>query len=92
MKEADSPKVFWDFCIERRGRIHNITAKSSFKLHGPNQQEVLGRVLGPVRGEGNEMCQWALKGNGKVVPRRSVRSLNDAEIHSLMEIEKRKVL
>jgi hypothetical protein len=23
----------------------------------PNQQEVLGRVLGPARGEGNEMCQ-----------------------------------
>jgi hypothetical protein len=113
-------------CIERGVRIHNLTAKSNFKLHGsnpytltlgeegnisnpcqigwyewcyyrehtaafPNQQEVLGRVLGPARGEGNEMCQWVLKGNGKVVPRRSVRPHNPAEIHSEVEIKKRKV-
>jgi hypothetical protein len=57
----------------------------------PNQQEVLGRVLGPARGEGNEMCQWVLKGNGKVVPRRSVRHLNPSEIHSEVEIKKTKV-
>jgi hypothetical protein len=57
----------------------------------PNQQEVLGRVLGPARGEGNEMCQWVLKGNGKVVPRRSVRPLNPSEIHSEVEIKKRNV-
>jgi len=126
MKDQDSPMVFWDYCIERRARIHNLTAKANFKLHGsnpytltlgeegdisnlcqfgwyewcyfrehtaafPNQQEVLGRVLGPARGEGNEMCQWVLKGNGKVVPRRSVRPLNPSEIHSEVEIRKRKV-
>jgi hypothetical protein len=103
MKESNSPMVFWDYCLERRARIHNLTAKPNFKLHGtnahtqtlleegdisslcqfgwyqwcyyrehtakfPNQQEVLGRVLGPARGEGNEMAQWILKGNGKVVP------------------------
>jgi hypothetical protein len=55
------------------------------------QTEVLGRVLGPARGEGNEMCQWVLKGNVKVVPRRSVRPLNPSEIHSEVEIQKRKV-
>jgi hypothetical protein len=79
------------YCIERRARIINLTAKSNFKLHGsnphtltlgeegdilqplsiwtvrwcyyreqtaafPNQQEVLGRVLGSARAEGNEMC------------------------------------
>ena len=126
MKDQDSPMVFWDYCIERRARIHNLIAKSNFKLHGsnpytltigeegdisnlcqfgwyewcyfrehtaafPNQQEVLGRVLGPARGEGNEMCQWVLKGNGKVVPRRSVRPLNPSEIHSEVEIKKRQV-
>ena len=37
------------------------------------------------------MCQWVLKGNGKVVPRRSVRPLNPSEIHSEVEIKKRKV-
>ena len=124
MKDSNSPMVFWDYCLERRARIHNLTAKSNFKLHGlnpytvttgdegdisnlcqfgwyewcyfreqtaafPNQREVLGRVLGPSRGEGNEMCQWVLKANGKVVPRRSVRPLHEAEIHSPCEIRKR---
>jgi hypothetical protein len=118
--------VFWDYCLERRARINNITAKSNFKLHGtnahtvtkgeegdisnlcrfawydwcyhrehtaafPKQREVLGRVLGPARGEGNEMCQWILKANGKVVPRRSVRPLQTAEIHSASELKKRQV-
>ena len=34
----------------------------------PHNQEVLGRVLGPARGEGNELAQWVLKSNGNVVP------------------------
>jgi hypothetical protein len=58
----------------------------------PSQEEVLGRVLGPARGEGNEMSQWVLKGNGKVVPRISVRPFNPSEIHSEVETKKRKVL
>jgi hypothetical protein len=36
MKDQDSPIVFWDYKIERRARIHNLTAKSNFKLHGSN--------------------------------------------------------
>lgn len=117
MRDANSPMVLWDYCIERRARIHNLTAKDNFKLHGlnphtattgeegdisslcqfgwyewcyfrehtsafPSQREVLGRVLGPSRGEGNEMCQWVLKANGRVVPRRSVRPLHTSEIHN----------
>jgi hypothetical protein len=107
MKESDCPLVFWDYCIERRARINNLTAKDLFQLHGTNahtatmhieadisnvsrygwyewcyfhektkkfpfNREVLGRVLGPARGEGNEMAQWVLKANGNVVPRRSL--------------------
>jgi hypothetical protein len=34
LKDQDSPMIFWDYCIERRARIHNLTAKSNFKLHG----------------------------------------------------------
>ena len=34
----------------------------------PANKEVMGRVLGPARGEGNEMCQWVLKSNGRIVP------------------------
>ena len=31
-------------------------------------KEVLGRVLGPARGKGNEMAQWMLKANDEAVP------------------------
>ena len=126
LKESDSPMKLWDYCVERRARIHNLTAKSNLKLSGtnpltatlgeegdisslcqygwyewcyfreqtaafPNNKEVLGRVLGPARGAGNEMCQWVLKANGRVVPRRSVRSLQTAEIHSPTELKKREL-
>ena len=57
----------------------------------PENQEVLGRVLRPSRGEGNEMCQWILKANGRVVPRRSLRPLTIAKLHSPSEQKKRKV-
>jgi hypothetical protein len=36
MKDADCPLVFWDYCLERRARINNITAKDLFQLHGSN--------------------------------------------------------
>jgi hypothetical protein len=37
------------------------------------------------------MFQWAMKGNGKFVPTRSVRPLNPSRIHSEEEIKKKKV-
>ena len=37
------------------------------------------------------MCQWILKANGRVVPRRSHRPLTIAERHSPVEVKKRKV-
>ena len=125
MKESDCPLVFWDYCVERRARINNLTAKNLFQLHGTNahtatmheeadisnlcrygwyewcyyheqtnkfpfNREVLGRVLGPARGEGNEMAQWILKANGNVVPRRTLRPLKTEELHSKTEAKKRK--
>ena len=44
-----------------------------------------------ARGAGNEIAQWILKGNGSVVPRRSLRPLKVDEIHSPVEIKKREV-
>eukprot|EP00957_Ditylum_brightwellii_P008574 650241-Ditylum_brightwellii.AAC.1 len=32
----------------------------------PFNKEILGHILGPVKGEGNEMAQWVMKGNGNV--------------------------
>jgi hypothetical protein len=57
----------------------------------PLPHEVLGRTLGPAKGEGNEMAQWCLKANGNVVPQRTVRSLSPAKLSSDTEIRKREV-
>ena len=57
----------------------------------PHNREVLGRVLGPARGEGNDMAQWVLKANGKVVPQRSLQPLTIAEKHSVVENKKHDV-
>ena len=55
----------------------------------PLPREVLGRCLGPAKGEGNEMSQWILKANGRVIPRRTIRPLTSIEINSETEKTKR---
>ena len=120
MRHTNCPLVFWDYCVEWRARVNNLTARPLFQLHGstphqdvfgeegdisnlcqfgfydwcyfrdqgtkfPFNKEVLGRVLGPARGTGNEMAQWILKSNGQVVPRRTARPLQVAELHSATE-------
>ena len=57
----------------------------------PHGQELLGRVLGPSKDSGNQMSQWILKSNGKVVPRRTLRPLRKEEIHSPVEEKKREI-
>ena len=122
---ANSPICLWDYCAERRVRIHNVTPKNLFQLQGinpitatlglhpdisnicqfswyqwcyyreetniqfPYQKELLGRVLGPMKNEGNAMTQAILTSKGTVVPRRSVRPLTTEEIHSPVEAKKR---
>ena len=34
MRESNSLMSLWDYCMERRVRINNLTAKDNFKLHG----------------------------------------------------------
>ena len=124
LKESNCPLVLWDYCAERRAKVHNVTAKDLFQLQGQtpsyhvhgvepdisnicqfawyewvyfrdgNQQfplptEVLGRALGPADNAGSEMCQWVLKINGQIVPRRTCRPLKEEEIHSPAEVKKR---
>ena len=38
----------------------------------PQQEEVLGRCLGPTKDEGNKMAQWILQINGQIVPCRTL--------------------
>lgn len=56
----------------------------------PYPAEVLGRCLGPAKNEGNVMCQWVLKMNGQVVPRRSLRHLTPGELSPSNLVERRK--
>ena len=34
MWKSNSSLCFWDYCVERRDRINNLTAKDAFRLHG----------------------------------------------------------
>ena len=52
----------------------------------------LGRCLGPMKNEGNEIGQAILKQNGTIVPRRSIRALNPEELAITNETEARKRL
>ena len=61
-----------------------------YRDHGsfPIAKEKLGRVLGPIKNEGNEMAQAVLSSKGTILPRRTLRKLRREELHD--ETEKRK--
>eukprot|EP00957_Ditylum_brightwellii_P201323 15325094-Ditylum_brightwellii.AAC.1 len=77
MKESTCPLTLWDYCVEQRTRINNLTAKDSFKLNDTiphtaltcEKGDILSCILGPAKGEGNKMAQWVMKGNDNGVPR-----------------------
>ena len=48
----------------------------------PNQAQLLCRVLGPTKNDGNEMAQWFLKANGKISLRRYVVPLTTAQLNN----------
>jgi hypothetical protein len=48
MKESDCPLAFWDYCVERRARINNLTAKDLFMLHGTTSHTALTREDGDM--------------------------------------------
>jgi len=56
----------------------------------PRPREVLGRVLGPAKNQGNEMAQYVLQINGKVVVRRTLRRLRPDELAASNEVESRR--
>jgi hypothetical protein len=54
MKDSNCPLTFWDYCVERRAQINNLTAKNIFKLHGSNAHtETTGE-----EGDISNMCQY----------------------------------
>lgn len=70
---------FYDWCYYREE-----TAKFPF----PSQ--VLGRVLGPSDGVGNEMAVWIIRVDGRIISRQTARPLTDDEVNSPLEIARRK--
>ena len=68
---------WYDWCYFRRE-----------KDKSPFNTEVLCRVFGPTKGEGNDMAQWLLKANGNIVPIRTLIPLNVVDIHSPVKINK----
>jgi hypothetical protein len=53
-KESGCPLAFWDYCVERRARIHNLTAKDLFTLHGSNPHTALTGEDGDI----SNLCQY----------------------------------
>ena len=49
----------------------------------------LGRALGPIKNDGNDMAQAVLTSTGKVIPRRTIRKLTPDEKSSSTEEQKR---
>ena len=127
VNRSDCPMVIWDYCAERRARIHNVTPRDLFQLNGTNpttatfgtqpdisnicqydwydwcyyreesgiqfpfQKRKLGRVLGPIKNEGNEMAQGVMNIDGRVVPRRTTSRLTEEEMSSASEQKKRDI-
>ena len=50
---------------------------------------MLGRVLGPSDGIGNEMAVWILRLDGRIISRQTARPLNSEEVNSHLEKARR---
>ena len=59
-----------------------IGATIENRRKNPFNREVIGRVLGPAKEEGSVMAQWILKADLNIVPWRTLRSLNVANLHN----------
>ena len=54
MRESNSPMSLWDYCVERRVRINNLTAKNNFKLHGTTPHTTTLAEEGDI----SSLCQF----------------------------------
>ena len=55
MSGSNSPLWFWHYyCIERRARINNLTAKNGFNLHGSSPQTLTTGDEGII----SNLCQY----------------------------------
>ena len=54
MHKLNSPLCFWDYCVERRARINNPTAKNAFRLHGSTPHTLTTGDEGDI----SNLCQY----------------------------------
>ena len=54
MKEANTPLALWDYCIDRRACINNLTDKNVFSLHDTNPNTALTGEEGDI----SNLCQY----------------------------------
>ena len=54
LKQSNCPLALRDYCIERRARINNLTAKTLFSLHGSNAHTSLTHEDGDI----SNLCQF----------------------------------
>jgi hypothetical protein len=55
MKGSGCPIAFWDYCIERRARINNLTVHNLFQLHDTKAHTALTNEEGDI----SNICQYA---------------------------------
>ena len=55
MHKSNSPLWFWDYCVERRATINNLTAKNAFRLHGSTRHTLTTGDEGDI----SNLCQYA---------------------------------
>ena len=55
MHESNSTLHFWDYCVERRARINDLTAQDAFRLHGTTPQTITTGDEGDI----SNLCQYA---------------------------------
>ena len=55
MHKSNSPLCFWDYCVERRARTNNLTAKDAFRLHGSTPHTLTTGDEGDI----SNLCQYA---------------------------------
>ena len=64
VREADLPLAFWDCCVKRRARVHNLTAKDMFQLRGTNPHAALTKEDGDVSNLCQcKWCNWCCYGD-----------------------------
>ena len=54
MKDSGAPLPFWDYCVERRARVHNMTASNLFQVHGANPHTAVLSEQGDI----SNLCQF----------------------------------